>query len=50
MSELILRRSEAGPCAKCGGVRSIFGCGHVSKRDLADRMHAFIAGIEAKAA
>lgn len=33
-----------------GGVRSVFGCGHIAKRELADRMHAFIVGIEAKRA
>lgn len=29
-----------------GGVRDVFGCGHVSKRDLYDRMHAFLQGVD----
>jgi hypothetical protein len=29
-----------------GGVTDIFGCGHVAKRDLANRMQAFIKGLE----
>ena len=29
-----------------GGVRDVFGCGHVPARDLANRMHAFIAGLD----
>lgn len=29
-----------------GGVRDVFGCGHVPKRDLGNRMHAFLAGID----
>ena len=33
-----------------GGVRSVFGCGHIPKRELADRMYAFLAGLETKAA
>ncbi len=33
-----------------GGIRDVFGCGHVSKRDLYNRLHAFIAGIESKRA
>jgi hypothetical protein len=28
-----------------GGVQDVLGCGHISKRDLYDRMHAFIRGI-----
>jgi len=31
-----------------GGVTDIFGCGHVTKRDLANRMQAFIKGLEFK--
>ena len=27
-----------------GGVSDVFQCGHVSKRELLDRMYAFIAG------
>ena len=30
-----------------GGVSNMLGCGHVSKRDLYERMHAFIRGLEA---
>lgn len=30
------------------GERDTLGCGHVTKRDLYDRMHAFLAGIDAK--
>lgn len=29
-----------------GGVNSVFNCGHVTKRDLYDRMRAYLAGIE----
>ena len=29
-----------------GGVRDVFGCGHVPARELADRMHAFLAGVD----
>jgi len=28
-----------------GGVCDVLGCGHLSKRDLYDRMHAFIKGL-----
>ena len=28
-----------------GGVSDTFQCGHVTKRNLADRLYAFIAGI-----
>lgn len=34
-------------CNEAGGVRDVFGCGHVPARDLANRMHAFLAGIDA---
>ena len=30
-----------------GGIDNVLGCGHVSKRDLYERMHAFIRGLEA---
>ena len=30
-----------------GGVSDVFGCGYISKRALADRMFAFLAGLEA---
>jgi len=30
-----------------GGVSDVFSCGHIPKRELADRMHAFLDGIEA---
>ncbi len=33
-----------------GGVSDVFRCGHVSKRDLYNRMRAFIDGLEASAA
>ncbi len=29
-----------------GGVSSVLGGGHVPKRDLYDRMHAYLAGLE----
>lgn len=29
-----------------GGVRDVFGCGHIPKRDLFNLMHAFIHGLE----
>lgn len=29
-----------------GGVSDVFGCGHVTKRDLYNRMHAFLKGLE----
>lgn len=29
-----------------GGVSDVFGCGHVTKRDLYDRLHAYLNGIE----
>lgn len=33
-----------------GGVHDVLSCGHIAKRELADRMYAFIRGIEAKVA
>ena len=33
-------------CAQGSGVHDVFSCGHVSKRDLANRMFAFLRGIE----
>lgn len=33
-----------------GGVSDVFRCGHIKKRDLYERMHAFLAGMEAKQA
>jgi hypothetical protein len=30
-----------------GGVTDVFSCGHVPKRDLANRMWAFLNGLEA---
>ena len=30
-----------------GDVRSVFGCGHVSKRELYSQMQAFLSGIDA---
>ena len=29
-----------------GGISNVLGCGHVTKRELYERMHAFILGIE----
>jgi hypothetical protein len=29
-----------------GGVSDVFRCGHVTKRDLYDRLHAYLNGIE----
>lgn len=31
-----------------GGVSDVFRCGHVTKRDLSNRISAMLAGIEAK--
>lgn len=31
-----------------GGVNDVLSCGHVSKRDLYNRLRAFIDGLEAK--
>ena len=31
-----------------GGVQDVFRCGHVTKRELANRMWAFCEGLEAK--
>ena len=30
-----------------GGVEDVFGCGHVPKRELSERMFAFLKGLEA---
>ena len=30
---------------ECGGVHDVFNCGHVPKRDLLNRLDAYIAGI-----
>ena len=30
-----------------GGISDVFGCGHVPKRELYDRMQSFLRGIEA---
>lgn len=29
-----------------GGVRDIFNCGHITKRDLAERISAYMLGLE----
>lgn len=29
-----------------GGVSDVFSCGHITARDLYERMHAFLRGIE----
>lgn len=49
-----LSRAYGGYCLhrmsnEGGGVRDVFNCGHVSARDLANRMHAFLAGLDANA-
>lgn len=31
-----------------GGVSDVFRCGHVTKRELYNRMHAFLEGLEMK--
>lgn len=31
-----------------GGVNDVFYCGHISKKDLASRMRAFISGLDLK--
>lgn len=46
-----LSRAYGGYCLhrmsnEGGGVRDVFSCGHVPARDLANRMHAYLAGIE----
>ena len=28
----------------CSGISDVFSCGHITKRDLHDRMHAFLIG------
>lgn len=30
-----------------GGIQDVFGCGHVTKRNLSERMFAFLNGLEA---
>ena len=47
-----LSRAYGGCCLhqivnEGGGVRDVFGCGHVPARDLANRMHAYLAGFDA---
>ena len=32
---------------RAGGITNPFSCGHIPKRDLYNRMHAFIAGLRA---
>jgi hypothetical protein len=34
-------------CNTGGGVSNVLGCGHVPKRELYERMHALITGLEA---
>ena len=46
-----LSRAYGGYCLhrmanEGGGVYDVFSCGHVPARDLANRMHAFIAGLD----
>ena len=48
-----LSRAYGGVCLhrmvnEGGGVNDVFGCGHVPARDLANRMHAFLAGLAAR--
>ena len=33
-------------CETGSGIRDVFRCGHVPKRELAERMHSFLDGIE----
>jgi len=33
-------------CNPGGGVSEVFRCGHVTKRELYNRMHALLAGLE----
>lgn len=33
-----------------GGIRDVFSCGHVPKRDLYNRINSYIAGIECEEA
>lgn len=45
-----LSRAYGGYCLhrmanESGGVRDVFGCGHIPARDLFQRMHAFLAGL-----
>lgn len=35
-------------CNTSGGVRDVFQCGHVTGRDLYNRIHGMLAGIGAK--
>jgi hypothetical protein len=30
-----------------GGIKDVFNCGHITKRELADRMYAFLDGFDA---
>jgi len=30
----------------CGGIKDVFSCGHVPKRDLFNRINAYLAGME----
>ena len=32
-------------CNESGGVRDVFGCGHITKRELSERMYAYICGL-----
>lgn len=34
---------------KSGGVRDVFSCGHVTKRDLYNRMSAYLVACESRA-
>lgn len=31
-----------------GGISDVFRCGHITKRDLYERMHAFLTALEQK--
>jgi hypothetical protein len=33
-----------------GGIEDVFRCGHIAKRDLYERMNAFLKGLESAAA
>ena len=34
-------------CSTGGAINDVFRCGHVTKRDLYNRIHAMLAGLEA---
>jgi hypothetical protein len=32
-------------CNESGGVKNVFSCGHIPKRELYNRIHAFLDGL-----